>query len=105
MTAGPWDRQLEAALGYEAKLVPALMDEWAPRVAVAADIHPGDQVLDVACGTGGLARAAATRAGPGGSVAGLDLDPAMLAVAARLSPALRWHRGRAEALPFADRAF
>jgi SAM-dependent methyltransferase len=101
----PWDRQLKAALSYEDKLVPALMDEWAPRVADAAGIRPGDQVLDVACGTGVLARAAAARAGPGGRVAGLDLDPAMLAVAARRSPAVRWQRGRAEALPFADRVF
>jgi SAM-dependent methyltransferase len=105
MSGGLWDRQLEAALGYEDKLVPALMDEWAPRVVDAAAIRAGQRVLDVACGTGVLARAAADRAGSGGSVVGLDLDPAMLAVAARLSPTLRWHRGRAEALPFANQSF
>lgn len=105
MTGARWDRQLDAALGYEANLVPALMEEWAPRVAAAAGVRAGQRVLDVACGTGVLARAAAGLAGPGGSVAGLDLDPAMLAVAARLGPALRWHRGRAEALPFADESF
>ncbi len=105
MTPTAWDRQLEAALGYEDKLVPALMEAWAPRVAAAAGIRAGERVLDVACGTGVLARAAARRTGPGGTVAGLDLDPAMLAVAAQRSPDLWWHRGRAEALPFADRSF
>ena len=105
MTDTVWDRQLEGALGYQDKLVPALMDEWAPRVADAAGICPGHRVLDVACGTGVLTRASASRAGSGGAVSGLDLDPAMLAVAARLSPALRWHRGSADALPFADKSF
>jgi len=95
----------QAALGYQDKLVPALMEEWAPRVAEAADVRPRHQVLDVACGTGVLARAAASRAGPSGAVAGLDLDRSMLAVAARLSPTLWWHQGTAHALPFADRSF
>jgi SAM-dependent methyltransferase len=105
MTAALWDRQLDAAESYQDKLVPALMDEWAPRVADAAGIGPGQRVLDVACGTGVLTREAAARSGAAGFVAGLDLDPAMLAVAARLSPSVGWLRGRAETLPFADRSF
>jgi SAM-dependent methyltransferase len=81
------------------------MEEWAPRVADAAEIRPGDRVLDVCCGTGVLTRAAASRAGLGAVVKGLDLSPRMLAVAARLSPTLSWHEGSAEALPFADESF
>ena len=98
-------RQVEAASSYQDVLVPALMEEWAPRVADAAGVRPGDRVLDVACGTGVLTRAAATRAGPDGAVTGLDLAPGMLAVAARLSPELRWQQGAADALPFPDRSF
>jgi SAM-dependent methyltransferase len=97
--------QIEAATSYQDQLVPALMELWAPRVAEAAGIRPGHRVLDVACGTGVLARAAASRAGPTGSVTGLDLDSGMLAVAARLSPTLRWQQGTAEALPFPDQSF
>ena len=59
-------RDPDAAAGYQDLLVPALMLEWAPRVAEAAGIRPGDQVLDVACGTGVLTREAASRAGPTG---------------------------------------
>ncbi|HEY8258684.1 MAG TPA: methyltransferase domain-containing protein [Gemmatimonadales bacterium] len=97
--------QVEAAASYQDKLVPALMEEWAPRVAEAARIHPGDRVLDVACGTGVLARAAARRAAPGGSVTGLDLANGMLAIAARLSPDITWRQGSANDLPFPDRTF
>jgi SAM-dependent methyltransferase len=81
------------------------MEEWAPQVADAAGIRPGERVLDVACGTGVLARAAASRAGPTGAVTGLDLNRGMLAVAARLSPTLQWHQGAADALPFRDQSF
>jgi SAM-dependent methyltransferase len=97
-------RDLDAATGYHEVLVPALMQEWAPRVADAAGISPGDRVLDVACGTGVLTREAAGRAGPSGAVTGLDLSPEMLAVAARLSPELRWQQGSADALPFPDQS-
>jgi SAM-dependent methyltransferase len=105
MTDPTLQRQVDAATSYQDHLVPALMEEWAPRVAGAAAIGPGDRVLDVACGTGVLTRAAAGRAEPGGVVVGLDLNPGMLAVARRLSPALHWHQGSAEALPFLAESF
>jgi hypothetical protein len=38
---------------HEAFFVPALFLEWAPRVANAARLAAGQNVLDVACGTGG----------------------------------------------------
>lgn len=105
MTDRTLHEQIAKATSYQDQLVPALMEEWAPRVADAAGIRPGHRVLDVACGTGVLARAAASRAGPGGAVTGLDLDPGMLAVARRLSPTLRWQQGAAETLPFSDQSF
>lgn len=48
----------------------------------AADIGPADRVLDVGCGTGSTTRAAARRTS-NGSVVGVDLSSAMLAVARR----------------------
>lgn len=100
-----WRATGDAATIYQDHIVPALMEEWAPRVAAAAEIRAGQNVLDVACGTGVLTRAAADRTGPTGMVTGLDLSPRMLAVAERLSPELRWRQGNAEALPFADDSF
>ena len=89
-----------AAEVYEEFFVPALFQEWAPRVVDAARVQPGQRSLDVACGTGVLARAAAKRAGPGGPVVGLDPNAGMLAVAQRKAPGVEWVEGRAESLPF-----
>lgn len=90
---------------YEEFFVPALFAEWADRVCDAARVGAGDAVLDVACGTGVLTRAAATRVGFGGAVTGLDRNDGMLAVARRMAPGLDWRLGTAEALPFPDASF
>jgi ubiquinone/menaquinone biosynthesis C-methylase UbiE len=74
-------------------------------VAAAAAIAPGQRVLDVGCGTGVLACAAAARAGPQGHVVGLDPNAQMLAVARRKPGGGVWQSGRAEALPFEDASF
>src|SRR5215510_2837611 len=97
--------QITAAKLYEQFFVPALFAQWAPRVAALAHIQPGDQVLDVACGTGVLAREALSRVGASGFVAGVDASPGMIAVAAELSPLIEWREGIAESLPYDDQRF
>ncbi len=94
-----------AAEVYEEFFLPALFQDWPPRVADAAHVVSGQRVLDVACGTGVLARALARRVRPGGSVVGLDVNDGMLAVARRKAPEVEWVRGAAEALPFPDASF
>ena len=93
------------AAAYHQLLVPAVLQEWTPLVADAADICPGQRVLDVACGTGVLTCAAMVRAGAGGAVVGLDINPGMLSVAARIAPEIEWRQGEAESLPFKERSF
>ncbi len=90
---------------YEEMFVPALFQQWGNVVAQAASVGPGQRVLDVACGTGVLACAAADRVGVTGAVVGLDPNPEMLAVARRKSARIEWRGGRAESLPFADQSF
>ena len=97
--------QIAAARAYEAFFVPALFGEWAPRVAKLAGIRTGEHLLDVACGTGVLAREAASQAGPSGFVAGVDASPGMLAVAKAVAPRIEWREAKAEALPFPDQRF
>ncbi|MCC6456272.1 MAG: methyltransferase domain-containing protein [Caldilineaceae bacterium] len=95
----------DAAEVYEEFFVPALFREWAARVAGAAGIQPGWRVLDVACGTGVLARTVAEQVGVQGSVVGLDLNEGMLRVAKRIAPHIEWRQGRAESLPFDTHSF
>ncbi|MFP3900819.1 MAG: class I SAM-dependent methyltransferase [Acidimicrobiia bacterium] len=96
---------LEAAEAYEERFVPAIFAEWAPHLVDAADVMTGQRVLDVACGTGIVARTAADRVGPGGRVVGVDRNEAMLTVAGRIRPDLTWRRADAAALPFDDGSF
>lgn len=97
--------QVDAANAYESLFVPALFSQWAPMVAGAAQIRPGQRVLDVACGTGILAREIARRIGSAGRVVGIDPGPGMIAVAKQLAPAIEWRAGVAESLPFPDQSF
>jgi len=91
-----------AAEIYEEFFVPALFGQWAPIMADAAGIKAGQRVLDVACGTGVLARKAADWSA---SVTGLDRNEGMLAMARRMAPLIAWKTGRAEQLPFPDGSF
>lgn len=99
------EEEIAAATAYEELHVPALFQQWAGRILDAVDIKAGDRVLDVACGTGVLAREAMARVGPTGMAAGIDPGPGMLAVAERLAPAVEWRQGTAESLPYADQTF
>jgi SAM-dependent methyltransferase len=99
------EAQIHAANAYEALFVPALFGQWAAKVVDAAQIQPGQRVLDVACGTGILAREFASRMGSSGRVAGVDLSLGMVAVARQLAPTIEWRQGAAESLPFPDLSF
>jgi SAM-dependent methyltransferase len=95
----------EAAELYESAFVPGLFAQWAPILCEVGGVEPRCTVLDVACGTGIVARTAADIVGPAGTVVGLDLNEAMLAVAARVRPDIEWRQGDACSIPFGDRSF
>jgi len=89
---------------YAEHLVPAVFAPWAPVLLDAAAVGIGHTVLDVACGTGVVAAAAAERVGPSGAVTGVDINPGMIAVAAR-TQRVRWAQADAARLPFPDGGF
>jgi ubiquinone/menaquinone biosynthesis C-methylase UbiE len=94
---------------YEQYFVPAMFIPWATILLRYASPQPGERVLDVACGTGIVARLAAPLVGSNGQVVALDINSAMLAVA-RTLPApsgatIHWQEGNAMALPSPDDAF
>jgi SAM-dependent methyltransferase len=94
---------------YERFFVPAIGAPAAHEMVELARLEPGERVLDVACGTGIVARLAAERVGPTGAVAGLDINPAMLATAravnGNVKPPISWYETGAESMPLPDGAF
>ena len=86
---------------YEQELVAPLFRPWAEPLLDAAALSPGQRVLDVACGTGIVARLAKARV-QGGTVVGVDMSAPMLAVARRVAPEVDWREGDAGALPLLD---
>lgn len=103
-TAG-WQLNDARARDYERFLVAAVLDGWAAELVDAVGVSVGARVLDVGCGTGVVARHAAARVGPRGTVTGVDLNRSMLAVArelgAALDPPVTWLEGDATDLPVA----
>lgn len=70
-----------------------------------AGLRPGMRVLDVAIGTGQVAREARRLLGGRGLVVGLDISSGMLEQARRTGAADALVGGQAEALPFASDSF
>jgi ubiquinone/menaquinone biosynthesis C-methylase UbiE len=108
MSDGDW--QLEGAPAaelFERYVVPAITAKWAQDLLDRAQPREGETVLDIACGTGIVARLAAIRMGQG-LVTGLDLNTAMLAVARSVpteGAAITWIEGSALDLPFPADSF
>ena len=96
MVSHATEAERQAAQGYEELFVPALFGAWVPHVLKAAGVSRGAVVLDVACGTGVLARNARDIVGRSGRVTGLDPAAGMLAVAQELQPGITWIQATAE---------
>jgi ubiquinone/menaquinone biosynthesis C-methylase UbiE len=107
MSEGHWQLEGNAAALYQRYLVPAITMKWAEDIVARAGLQAGDRVLDVACGTGVVARLAAKRVAPG-QVTGLDLNAGMLTVARTLESEgvpISWIEGSALDLPFPPESF
>ena len=96
-------KHLNPAEEHERYLVPGLLGPWAPVLLRFASPQPGERVLDVACGTGIVARHVAPRVGEEGNVVGADISADMLAVARKLpkpsGARIEWREGDATDLP------
>jgi ubiquinone/menaquinone biosynthesis C-methylase UbiE len=102
-----WHMAAEAAALYERIVARHILGPWAPPLVDAAHVAEGERVLDLACGTGVVARIAAQRVGPRGHVTCIDLNPGMISVARSLRAPdgglIEWLEGSALALPLPDK--
>jgi ubiquinone/menaquinone biosynthesis C-methylase UbiE len=99
-----WQMDASAPELYERYLVPAITSVWAVDLLDRVAPRPGESVLDIACGTGVVARLAQQR-GHSGRTVGIDLNKAMLAVARTKSEIVEWIEGSALDLPFDASSF
>jgi ubiquinone/menaquinone biosynthesis C-methylase UbiE len=97
-----WQLDGSAPELYQKYLVPAITTKWAEDLVGRAQPQAGEAVLDIACGTGVVARLVGERMAQG-HVTGLDLNKGMLAVARTLPSKgmpIDWVEGSALDLPF-----
>lgn len=101
------EAQLFAALSfteiYERVLVKPLFRPFAEELVARLHAARGDSVIDVACGTGIAARVAREHMGPEARIVGVDVAPAMLAVARSVDSTIDWRDGNATSLPVTDK--
>ena len=97
-----WQLEGDAAQAYERYLVPAFFGPFADRLVELAAPRAGDRALDVACGTGIVARRIAPRVA---TVAGVDSNPGMIEVARAVAPSFEWWAAEAGAMPLPDASF
>lgn len=104
-TAG-WQLDEAGASAYERNLVPRFFDPFAADLLEDLELRPGQHLVDVACGTGIVARHATSLLGSTGQVTAVDISQAMLSVARRIAPGpaapISFEQADATELPLAD---
>ena len=86
-------------------MVPAIFGPWSADLLERVNPQPGERVLDVACGTGIVARQAVSMVGATGRVVGFDMNAGMLNKARSLDASIEWKEGDALSMPFPDQGF
>ena len=105
-----WQMTTDGPETYDRYIVPTWMADWVSDLLDAGAVGPGKRVLDVACGTGIIARKAAGLVGPDGRIVGVDLNEGMLRVAGRCAgsegvTAIEWYHSDVTRMPFSPGEF
>lgn len=109
MTADTYQLAGSAAEVYEDQKVSVIFGPLARATLDAFPMRVGDQLLDVACGTGIVARCVRERYGTDVAVTGSDLNAGMIEMAEKLTsgfvPPIEWVVADATNMPFTDASF
>lgn len=97
--------ELEGAKFYEKNFVPVIFEKWAKIIIDKLDLMDHDNILDLACGTGIVARVAKKSKAGNLKIKGCDVNSGMLEVAGEIEPAINWVKAEAEDLPFESKSF
>ena len=104
-----WQIAGDSPAAYEQYLVPGFFKPWAEKLVQLSSPSPGSTILDVACGTGIVARTVASKAGSNARITGLDINQQMLDKASEMAEKsgleINWQQGGAGDLPFEDNRF
>ena len=90
---------------YEQVLVGPLFTPFAEELVARLNPGQSDSLIDVACGTGIVARLCRKRLAPNARIVGVDVAPPMLAVARTADTTIDWRQGSASALPVGEGEF
>jgi demethylphylloquinol methyltransferase len=116
MTAVPTPEHVQGLFNRIAPVYDTLNDRlslgqhrvWKQMTVDWSQAQPGDNCLDLCCGSGDIALRLGRAVGPQGRVIGYDFAAAQLEIARQRSthlPQITWQQGNALALPFADASF
>lgn len=102
-----WQLSGHGPRAYESYIAQPVLAPGIDSLLEAADIGPGDDVVDLACSTGVVTRTLVERVGPDGHVIAVDVNPDMLSVAQEIAKersieAIDWREGDAGSLPLED---
>jgi len=104
-----WQMNTNGPETYERIIVRTWMIDWTPELINAGCIGSDTRVLDVACGTGIVARMTSGLIGPGGRFVGIDLNEGMLKIARRLASengiTCELYHGDVKQMPFSSKEF
>lgn len=104
-----WQLDGDAPDAYERYMVPAFIETWTRELVKRADLVNGERLLDVACGTGMVARHAVPFLGNEGDITGVDVNAVMLDKARTIGEqagiSVAWEEGDVTALPFSGDRF
>ncbi len=100
-----WQLSDDGPGAYEKYIVPAYTGAWAEELVKRADLHGNEKVLDVACGTGLVARCAAGGLHNCNLIYGIDVNEVMINKAREIERNINWQNCDVTDMPFADNYF
>ncbi len=100
-----WQLSGDGPDAYEKYIVPAYTGVWAEEIVSRACLSQGEKILDVACGTGLVARTVSEKQRSTDLIYGLDVNEVMVKKAREIEENIKWHHSDVTDMPFPDNHF